>query len=111
MSSVNRIPRLRVKAIADRIWDLDFGYESETGSEEVWKCALDLASDIFLMPWDRARIESEDRNQRTLERAVERFGRSCDITPLGTMLRASAKISRELLEYSVINTVFGEARL
>jgi glucosamine 6-phosphate synthetase-like amidotransferase/phosphosugar isomerase protein len=115
---VNGIPRESVGVIADRIEELDFGYDSENMPSDTWRAALDIATSLAVItPNQRVRIESEDRNQATLEREVERMKRQREwdaLTPeeqehrrfMRESFEAQNKTIREIYYNSVFNMAF-----
>lgn len=69
-------PREIVGTIADRIGELDFGYESDNTDEDTWRAALDIAMRLGVITVEQSQcIVDEDRNQRVLERFIDRLRR------------------------------------
>jgi len=115
-------PRDIVAVISNRIEDLDFGYDGD-GACEIDAAALDIAVELHLItPEQRLRIESEDCNQRTLERFADRLRKKAQwdaMTPeqqkrelnIHAMMRASSRVTQELLYTSVLDTAFKPPRM
>ena len=109
------IARLLVEDIFNRIQELDFGYESENTLEDTWRASLDIATTAGLITADqRARIEIEDKNQRTLERWETRLRakRRWDaMTPeqqeRESYMRKSFEAQNKVLQDMIMRSVLG----
>ena len=111
-------PREIVAVIYNRIDELDFGYESENMPSDTEKAALDIASSLGLITREqRLRYESEERNQRTLERWADRLRLAREWAKLSpeeqarrTSMResfqAQSKIIQDIYYWNVTHTAF-----
>lgn len=110
-------PREIVGTIADRIGELDFGYESENTDEDTWRAALDIAMRLGVITVEQSQcIVDEDRNQRVLEQFIARLRRKRRwdaMTPeqqahereFHESFEAQSKVLRDI----VYNSVFSQA--
>lgn len=111
-------PRERVSLVAYRIEYLDFDYESDNTFADTWKASLDIAISLgSITAEQRFDIEAEDKNQRTLERLVQRIAekRRWDaMTPeqqerqrfMRESFEAQNKVIQDLLYYQVLSTTY-----
>ncbi len=111
-------PRLLVGDIYNRIEQLDFGYESDTSGDDIWNAALDIAITAGLITAaQRQRIESEDRNTRTITRWADRLRAQLRweaMTPeqqererwMRDSLQAQSKVIQDAYYWSVMDLAF-----